>query len=117
MMTTLYSVFQLDGEDYVADITMTLLSNPPQYNAYRLSDRKHRFVFCSQVSCDRYMYPNDFYKFLYEIHPVTVTGTMRGEVTSTNMPPHVVVHQREKTPIELLEARVEKLEKLIKKTT
>lgn len=61
MIQVLHSIFQLDGTEYIANESFILTSSPPQYNCYRLSDGKHRYVFCAQVrsSFIRYSKPED----------------------------------------------------------
>lgn len=45
-----YSIFEINGEKYIADHGAVLSSNPPQYNCYRLRDGKHSFEFCHVVN-------------------------------------------------------------------
>lgn len=49
-----YPVFEKDGEDYVADTRSVLTSNPPQYNAYRLKDRKITYISCHAINNIKY---------------------------------------------------------------
>ena len=60
-------MFEIDGEEWVADCSMTLTSNPAQWNIYRLSDKQHRYMFCHDVNkrpAKRYMYGGELYEFL-----------------------------------------------------
>jgi hypothetical protein len=65
MITTLYPIFELDGEDYVADVTLVLTSSPAQYHAYRLKDRKHRYVATDQFVAKGSMGSSEFFEFMY----------------------------------------------------
>lgn len=64
MMNNTYPVFEKDGEEYVADTRSVLTSNPPQYNAYRLKDKKHTYVFCSKVQSHKTMNAQEFKVFM-----------------------------------------------------
>ncbi len=48
-MEVLHKVFLKDNEEWVADSSMTLTSNPPKNNIYRLSDKKHDYMFCHEI--------------------------------------------------------------------
>jgi hypothetical protein len=78
----LYPVFEIDGEEYVADVTMCLTSNPPQYNAYRLKDKKHRYVYCSEANGSKVMYPHDFYEFMHGKATVQISNAV-GDVSGS----------------------------------
>lgn len=67
MLQVLNTVFVYEGEEWVADNSMLLTSNPPKYNCYRLSDKKHMYLETMEVSkypIVRFMYPHDLYTFL-----------------------------------------------------
>lgn len=49
MMKQLFTIFEKDGEEYIADESTVLTSNPPQYTCYRLSDGKSIYQFCWEV--------------------------------------------------------------------
>ena len=121
-----YPVFEKDGEEYVADTRMCLTSNPPQYNAYRLKDRKHTYVFCSQAHGKKIMYEKDFKEFMYgkSSNNLTLPVDSLGVCTITASPtpisvetPTPVTHTRPKTAderIDALEIEVKRLNRWIK---
>lgn len=42
-------IFEIDGEEYIADTRSILTSNPPQYNCYNLKNGTLTYKFCSEV--------------------------------------------------------------------
>jgi hypothetical protein len=114
MMQVLYSVFEMDGEKWVADTSICLTSNPPKYNCYSLKDKRHSYVECSKITCDEYMYRGDFndwmlgYKYINQREDGTMTYTQKIEP---------IVYKREPSELEKLEARVKELEDKVSKLT
>lgn len=41
-----FPVFELDGDEWIADVRTLLTSIPPQYKAYRLTDMKPIYQEC-----------------------------------------------------------------------
>ena len=120
MLQVLYPVFEIDGEEYVADTSMLLTSNPPQYNAFRLSDKKHVFVLCSKAYGSKVMYPQDFYEFMHGKSAQTATITLSGGrmlstdaiISSPNDYVIAVTHPRPKTTDEKIEEMQKEIESL-----
>jgi hypothetical protein len=110
-----YPVFEKDDEEYVADTSLTLTSYPPKYNAYRLKDRKHTYVLCSDVQGKKMMLESDFKDFMYgksNGYTYLPGGAGEGQSTPALSGPlcEPVVYPRPKT----IDERIDSLEKQVK---
>ena len=82
MVQVMCPVIFIDGEEWLVDQSMILTSNPPQYNIYRLSDKKHSYKFCHEVNpttAIRFMSLGEVYEFL---NPGSTAVTIIGNSTS-----------------------------------
>lgn len=130
MMQILYPVFEINGEEYVADASAVLTMNPPQYNAYRLSDKKHIYIRCDSTSGRKIMYPHDFHEWMYgkrKENQAQILG-MNGEIVSSavnfthdsTVQVDPVTHEKPKSTqeqVEELQERVKVLEAIIEGMT
>lgn len=64
MMQVMYPIFEYEGEDYIADVSSVLTSNPAKYNCYSLSDKKHIYEYCHLIKAKRYVFGEEFDKIL-----------------------------------------------------
>jgi hypothetical protein len=115
MIQILYPVFEIEGEEYVADVNIVLTSDPPQYNAYRLSDKKHVHVKCLDTNGNRFMYAYDFWEFMNgKTQSSMQVATLTGDVILVGPQPAIqvapVTHPRPLT----MEEKFEALEKEVK---
>lgn len=63
----MHTVFKYENEDWVVDNSVTLTSNPPKYNAYRLLDKKHMYIDCMEVlkyPVVKHIHPDEYYQFV-----------------------------------------------------
>lgn len=59
MLKQLFTIFEIDGEEYIADERFLLTSNPPQYSCYSLKDTKHIYKFCHDIHALHKRYATD----------------------------------------------------------
>lgn len=103
MMDVLHKVFKADGDEWVADSSMILASNPPQYNCYRLRDRKLKYFYCHEIGSLKevfWMTTGELYNFL---HPnLTINNGISSITVSSNGGGTLIFHNSSNLTLELL---------------
>lgn len=82
MMQVLNRIFMYEGEEWAADESALLTSNPPKYSCYRLSDNKHMYIDTMELgkyTVVRFIHPGELMELL---NP----GSSHGMITVSSPP-------------------------------